>query len=81
MKQRLNEVGLDTVIEPVLNVIEVKVKNLKEVMKGLTAKGWHVNPVERLSSFRMVMMPHITKQIIDEFIPDLEEVCKEVGEI
>ncbi|HHH80032.1 MAG TPA: tyrosine decarboxylase MfnA [Thermoplasmatales archaeon] len=80
-KQRLSEIGLDTVIEPVLNVIEVKVKNLKEVMKGLTEKGWHVNPVERLSSFRMVMMPHITKQIIDEFIPDLEEVCKEVGEI
>lgn len=80
-KQRLNEIGLNTVIEPVLNVLGVKVKNLKKIIKELTEKGWHVNPVERLSAFRMVMMPHITKQIIDEFIPDLENICRGVGEI
>jgi hypothetical protein len=26
-------------------------------------------------------MPHITKKIIDNFIPDLEKACKETGEI
>jgi len=80
-EQRLREIGLTTVIEPVLNVLGVRVNNLNEVIRGLLEKGWHVNPVERLSCFRMVIMPHITKQIIDEFIPDLETVCKKVGEI
>jgi len=80
-EQRLREIGLTTVIEPVLNVLGVRVNNLNEVVRGLLEKGWHVNPVERLSCFRMVIMPHITKQIIDEFIPDLETVCKKVGEI
>jgi len=26
-------------------------------------------------------MPHVTKQIIDDFIPDLQKVCKAVGEL
>ena len=80
-EQRLREIGLTTVIEPALNVLGVRVNNLNGVVRGLLEKGWHVNPVERLSCFRMVIMPHITKQIIDEFIPDLETVCKKVGEI
>ena len=37
--------------------------------------------MDRLSAIRIVLMPQITKEIIDEFIPDLEKACKEVGEL
>jgi tyrosine decarboxylase/aspartate 1-decarboxylase len=80
-KRRIEEIGLDLVSKPVLNILGIRVKNLNEVVKGLLRRGWYVNPIERLSSFRVVLMPHITKQIIDEFVPDLEDVCREVGEI
>jgi hypothetical protein len=40
-----------------------------------------VNKVERLSCIRLVLMPQITKQIIDEFIPVLKKTCEEVGEL
>jgi hypothetical protein len=37
--------------------------------------------MERLSAIRIVLMPHVTKEIIDDFIPFLEKACKEVGEL
>lgn len=80
-EQKIRNMGLDLVVKPVVNVLGVKVQNVQGVIDGLASLGWHVNPVERLSCFRIVVMPHVTKQIIDEFIPDLEKVCREVGEL
>ncbi|HID24907.1 MAG TPA: tyrosine decarboxylase MfnA [Thermoplasmata archaeon] len=80
-ERKIKNMGLDLVIKPVTNVLGVKVQNVQNVIDGLASFGWYVNPVERLSCFRIVVMPHVTKQIIDEFIPDLEKVCKKVGEL
>jgi len=40
-----------------------------------------VNKIDHLSCIRIVVMPQITKKIIDEFIPVFRKICKEVGEI
>jgi tyrosine decarboxylase/aspartate 1-decarboxylase len=50
------------------------------VVKKLTDLGWKVNKMDRLSAIRIVLMPHVTKEIIDEFIPDFKKVCKASGE-
>ena len=50
-------------------------------MKKLTDYGWRVNQMERLSAIRIVLMPHVTKDVIDEFIPILRKVCIETKEI
>jgi hypothetical protein len=52
-----------------------------QIVKKLSQKGWRVNNVERLSCIRLVLMPQITKKIIDEFIPVLKKTCQEVGEL
>ena len=80
-KQRIEDIGLHLITEPVLNVLGVKIVHLDKVVNMLSQIGWRVNPIPRLSCFRIVVMPHVTKQIIDEFISDLEKVCKRVGEI
>ncbi len=80
-KRRINELGLELVMKPTMNVLGVKLKKPGNVVKKLSEKGWRVNKVERLSCIRLVLMPQITKEIIDEFIPVLRTTCEEVGEL
>ncbi|MFA5102515.1 MAG: tyrosine decarboxylase MfnA [Candidatus Thermoplasmatota archaeon] len=80
-QQRLTELGLHLVMKPTMNVLGVKLKKPAGVVKKLSEKGWRVNKIERLSCIRLVLMPQITKQIIDEFIPVLQKTCLEVGEL
>jgi tyrosine decarboxylase/aspartate 1-decarboxylase len=80
-KNRITALGLSLVMKPTMNVIGVKLKKPGVVVKKLSEQGWRVNKVERLSCIRLVLMPQITKQIIDEFIPVLQKTCEEVGEL
>ncbi len=79
--KKIEELGLHLVMKPSMNVIGVKVKNPGLLVRKLSEQGWRVNKVERLSCIRLVLMPQITKQIIDEFIPVLQKTCEEVGEL
>jgi tyrosine decarboxylase/aspartate 1-decarboxylase len=80
-KKRIKEMGLPLVIEPTMNVLGVKINKLSEVADILSDRGWKVNKINHLSCIRIVIMPHITKKIIDEFIPVLKKTCIDVGEI
>jgi len=80
-EQRITEIGLNIVTAPTMNVLGVKLTKPGQIVKKLSEKGWRVNKVERLSCIRLVLMPQITKKIIDEFIPVLKKTCKEVGEL
>jgi tyrosine decarboxylase/aspartate 1-decarboxylase len=79
--KKIQGMGLHLVTEPMLNVIGVKLKHVAEVSDALTREGWKINRMVHLSSIRIVLMPQITKQHIDEFLPVLEKCCKEVGEL
>ena len=79
--QKITDLGLNLVMKPKLNVITVKVTHLDEIVERLAEYGWKVNKIDHLSSFRIVIMPQITKKIIDEFIPILKKTCKEVNEL
>ena len=78
---RINNIGLSLVVKPTMNVVGVKLKNPSKVVQKLTEHGWKVNKIDRLSCIRIVLMPHVTKEVIDDFIPDLEKACKELGEL
>ena len=80
-ERRIRDTGLTLVMKPTMNVLGVKLKKPGLVVKKLSEQGWRVNKVERLSCIRLVLMPQITKQIIDEFIPVLQKTCEEVGDL
>jgi len=80
-QEKIEGLGLDLVIKPTMNVLGIKLKNPASVVKKLTDLGWKVNKMKRLSAIRIVLMPHVTEEIIDKFIPDLKKVCIESGEI
>lgn len=80
-EKRITELGLGLVIKPTMNVLGIRLKKPAKIVKKLSERGWRVNKVERLSCIRLVLMPQITKQIIDEFIPVLKKTCEEEGEL
>jgi tyrosine decarboxylase/aspartate 1-decarboxylase len=80
-EKKLNDIGLSLIIKPTMNVLGVKIKKLSKVVEKLSEKEWKVNKIDHLSCIRIVIMPQITKKTIDEFIPDLKNICKELGEI
>lgn len=79
--EKLSEIGLEVLIQPPMNVIAVKLKNPAEITQMLSSYGWRVNTMSNLSCIRLVLMPHITPDIIDEFIPILKKVCQKTGEL
>ena len=81
MEDKLDEMGLDLIIKPTMNVLGVKLSKPEKVAKKLSMYGWRVNTMNRLSCIRIVLMPQITKELIDEFIPILKKACEEVGEL
>ncbi len=80
-EEKINEIGLKLVTKPILNVVGIKLKNPIRIVNKLSGLGWKVNKMDRLSAIRIVLMPHVTKKIIDDFIPDLKKVCQETGEL
>ena len=80
-EEKLREIGLQLVTKPTMNVLGVKLKKLDKVVNKLSKYSWKVNKINHLSCIRIVIMPQITKQIIDEFIPILKKACEESGEL
>ena len=79
--KRIEEIGLKLVTQPTINVIAIKLKNPAKIVNILTKQGYKINKIDRLSAARIVFMPHVTKQVIDKFIPIFIKICKETGEI
>jgi tyrosine decarboxylase/aspartate 1-decarboxylase len=80
-EERLEEIGLNLVTKPTMNVLGLKLKKLSKVVDKLAEYGWRVNVMSRLSCIRIVIMPQITKEVMDRFIPVLKKTCIEVGEL
>ena len=80
-EKRINEIGLNLAVKPTMNVLGIKLKNPSSVVKRLTDYGWKVNEMRRISCIRIVLMPHVTKKVIDQFIPVLKKTCKAAGEV
>ena len=79
--KKIEDIGLKIVIKPTMNVVSIKLKDPELVCKKLTEHGWKVNLMDRISSIRIVLMPHVTRDALDSFIPVLEKVCREAGEL
>jgi len=80
-EEKLTKIGLNLIVKPTMNVLGVKLSNPEKVANKLSEYGWRVNTMNHLSCIRIVLMPQITKKIIDEFIPILKKSCEEVGEL
>jgi tyrosine decarboxylase / aspartate 1-decarboxylase len=79
--KKINDIGLKLVLKPTMNIIAIKLNNPEKIVALLTKKGYKINKMDRLSSARIVFMPHVTKKIITKFLPVLEKTCRDADEI
>lgn len=66
--------------KPELNIISFSsdVKNVDVIKNELLSYGWSVSVAEYPHTIRLVLMPHIKKEHIDNFLIDLKRVIKKV---
>ncbi|MEM3395946.1 MAG: tyrosine decarboxylase MfnA [Thermoplasmata archaeon] len=57
---------IEPVIEPVMNILALKVKNARKVVKALHSKQFFVSYGELTDSLRLVLMPYIKQKDIEK---------------
>ena len=71
------QIGIEPVIEPIMNVVALKVSRPAEVREELMKRDWHVSMTrEPNRALRLILMGHMTHANIDLFLDDLDEVTR-----
>lgn len=70
----LEEAGFEVLLRPSMNIVAFRNANPRVLAGKLCQKGWHVSFVPRLNCVRIVVMPHITKQHVANFLGCLKEL-------
>ncbi len=70
---RLQELGVELVAEPELNVVTFRAKKPSALQAALQSHGFRVNVVPRMKAIRIVVNPHVSHQVLLEFLEALEE--------
>jgi len=79
MVAEARKVGFEPLIEPVMNVIALKVPNPDLVREQLLKRfGWNVSITRTPRTLRLVLMPHNSPEDIDVFLQDLKKVTAEI---
>jgi tyrosine decarboxylase / aspartate 1-decarboxylase len=73
------EIGISPAIEPIMNVVALQVPSPAEVREELMKRDWHVSMTrEPNRALRLILMKHMTRENIDLFLGDLQEVCRKL---
>lgn len=67
------DLGIEPLIEPVMNIVALDVPDLDDVRKKLWAKGWATSITRNPKAMRLIIMPHLNDNTIELFISDLGE--------
>ncbi|MFQ6050880.1 MAG: tyrosine decarboxylase MfnA [Candidatus Hydrothermarchaeota archaeon] len=70
----IKKLGLKLPVEPTLNVLAFHVEDLDGVIKRLKKEGWIVSRTRKPPCIRIVIMPHVKKEHIDDFLETLEKI-------
>ena len=77
LKDSLEEIGYDVIVEPELNIVafnhpEKSPDQLSEELEKIN--GWKVSVANCPKAIRIVLMNHVTKTHLKEFLVDLEKL-------
>jgi tyrosine decarboxylase / aspartate 1-decarboxylase len=72
--EELEATGFKVLVSPVMNIVGFRSTNSKQLVSHLRQRGWYVSYVPRLDCVRVVLMPHIRKRHIKEFLQVLREI-------
>lgn len=73
------KLGFEPLIEPVMNVVALRVPNPDFLREQLLNKfSWNVSITRNPRSLRLVLMPHNTAHDIEEFLQDLRKITADL---
>jgi tyrosine decarboxylase/aspartate 1-decarboxylase len=81
LRKYVEELGLELAVKPVMNVIGIKFVDPDPIVRELASQNWFVSKGRFPSCIRLVLMPHVTRQALDEFLPVFERTCHKLGVI
>ena len=77
-RKRIEEEGFEVPIEPETIIVNIRVKNPRKVAMDLKRKhGISIGFSQRLSSLRLVVMPHVNEEAIERLLTSLKKVLDE----
>ncbi|GAA1420976.1 tyrosine decarboxylase MfnA [Streptomyces thermospinosisporus] len=75
----LRAAGYELFAEPQLNIVVVKLPHAVRISQLLESRGWIVSTSKRFGeTLRLVVTRHVTREMVDEFLPVLQQACKDV---
>ncbi len=82
LTKRIVEInGIKLVTNPLMNVVGITTENgesICDIDKKLRKKNWMVGKFEDFNLIRVVIMPHVQKNHLKNFVEDLEKITKEL---
>jgi tyrosine decarboxylase/aspartate 1-decarboxylase len=74
--KRGRALGLEPVIEPVMNIACFHVPGVEKVLEEMNSRGWSLSMSQHPESLRLVLMPHVTRESVDEMFEVLGDVLR-----
>lgn len=74
LKRSLVNLGLEPVMEPVMNVLAVRHDDPERIRLKLSERGFYISKVMEPSALRFVVMPHVNRGSIDGLVRELERL-------
>ncbi|MFW5904112.1 MAG: tyrosine decarboxylase MfnA [Candidatus Saliniplasma sp.] len=71
--EMMGELGLESVIDPIMNIASFHHENPKDVVKAMEKEGFNISRTVNPLGLRFVVMPHVSKEGIDKMIKTLGE--------
>lgn len=77
--KKLADIDVHPLIEPVMNVVALQVPK-PDIVRSKLAKefNWQVSITQNPHGLRLVIMPHVTFEMIDSFVHDLKQVLQTI---
>ncbi len=79
LSSKLRALGVEVIKDPELPIVTFKVPNRELVLNRLWDLRKYVYPTSIPSTIRVVVGPHVTYRVIDDFIEVLANVLRELG--
>ncbi len=76
--EEMRDIGFEPVIEPIMNVVSFHAENADRLKDELYRRRWVISTIREPEAIRMVIMPHVTEEVIKEFVSELRVVCGSV---
>ncbi len=75
-RRRFEEEDFQILVEPQMNILNVKLRDARKAKRELMRRGWGVSINPRYRSMRIVFMPHVTTRVVENLLKELKNIEK-----